>query len=70
MESHSQKETDEQSTSNTSTLSAGEKFWLKLKAMPYSNDRVGQAEILNMSWRPKVVTKIKINEKDSKEIEP
>ncbi len=69
MESHSQKETDEQSTSSTSNLSAGEIFWLKLRAMPYSNDRVGQAEICNVSWRPKVGSKIKFNEKDSKEIE-
>ncbi len=64
MESHSQKETGEQSTPNTSSLSAGEKFWLELKAMPYSNDRVGQAEILNVSWKPNVKTKIKFNGKD------
>ena len=52
-------ENEEQSTSSTSTLSAGEKFWLELKAMPYSNDRVGQAEVMNFSQPPRKETKPK-----------
>jgi hypothetical protein len=50
MELNSQNDHEDQSTSkNTSTLTPGEKFWLELKVMPYSNDRVGQAEVINFS---------------------
>ena len=42
-------ENEEQSTSNTSTLTTGQKFWLELKAQPYNEDRVGQAEVMNFS---------------------
>ena len=60
MEPNSQNEHEDQSTSkNTSILSAGEKFWLELKAMPYNEDMVGQAEVMNFSQPPRKETKPK-----------
>ena len=40
-------ENEEQLTSSTSTLTPGEIFLKELRAQPYSNDRVGQAEVMN-----------------------
>lgn len=57
MEPNSQNEHEDQSTSNPSTLSAGEKFWLELKAQPYNEDRVGQAEVMNFPRPPRNETK-------------
>ena len=52
-------ENEDQSTSSTSTLSAGEIFLKKLRAMPYNEDRIGQAEVMNFSRPPKSETKPK-----------
>jgi hypothetical protein len=57
MEPNSQNEHEDQSTSSTSTLTHGQRFWLELKAMPYNEDRVGQAEVIIFSRMPKKETK-------------
>lgn len=43
---------DSEQTPNSSELTEGEKFWKRLKEMPYNSSRAGQYFVFTLSSRP------------------